>query len=224
MIKQHLPFGIRTTNSKYSYCISKDEYRELTSYANEKKVKLEGFKQFSGEISIIKEMIDDIILIALDFPALLVGKKSITLVWDENSPENDFATTLHHRILINSKVFSDKKYLEKEYNLTAEEGKFVKGTSYRSVIRHEVGHVVANMYGLNTMDIARRILPNKSDFEITEYVHDNVSFYAADYEEGREFISESFSAYYSNIDIFFAKEYVNICKEFVKEDSKNDKK
>ena len=41
---QHLPFGIRTNNSLYSHCISKDEYNELISYARKHRIKLEGRK------------------------------------------------------------------------------------------------------------------------------------------------------------------------------------
>lgn len=98
-------------------------------------------------------------------------------------------------------------------------GKFVKGTDYRSVIRHEIGHVIANMYHIDSFFIARKVFPEKTDFQIIEYIHDNLSVYASGYKDGREFISECFSAYYSNIDIWFAKEYVKLCKEFVKEES-----
>lgn len=219
MTRLQLPFGIRTVNSKYSYCISKKEYSELMSYARDRRVKLEGFKHFSGDIALIKEMIDDVVRMAEDFPALINSKKSATIVWDEDAPENDFATTVGHRVLINAKVFNSKDYLEKEYNMIAEAGKFVRGTNYRSVIRHEIGHVVANIYNIDTMKIARAILPGKTDFEILEYVYENISFYASDFVEGREFISECFSAYYSDIDIPFAKEYVRLCKEKVKEES-----
>lgn len=212
-----LPFGIGKPFQSYSTYITKDEYRELMEYARRHNVKLENFKRFSGDISLIKEIIDDTAVIAKDFPELLTARKSVVIRLDETSPIDDFATTDRHLISINAKIFNDRNYLEKEYELLAQMGKFVKGTSYRSVIRHELGHVVANIYKLDPMEIAKSIFPQKSEFKILEYVHDNISQYAADYEDGTEFISECFSAYYGNTKIPFVVKYVKRCKELIKE-------
>lgn len=81
----------------------------------------------------------------------------------------------------------------------------VKDTTYRSIIRHELGHVVSNMYKLNPMEIAQLVLPGLSNTDIIKYVKENLSLYATDYSDGREFISECFSAYYSGVDNDFAK-------------------
>lgn len=202
---------------KYATCISKEEYREIMDYAFERKIKLEGFKKFSGGIGLIKEIIDDIVEIAQDFPKLLIQRKSIVLRFDEHISESDFATTNRHLISINGDIFNNREYLENEYHMLAEMGNFVKGTSYRSVIRHEVGHVVANIYGWKPMDIAKIVLQTSDENDILDYVMNNLSLYAAEYEDGREFISESFSAYYSSVDNPFAEAYVNKCKELAKE-------
>ena len=216
-MKFHLPFGIRT-NDRYSSFISKEEYLELMAYANARRVRLEGFKRFSGDISLIKEYVDDVVILVQDFPEILRERKGVVVRLDEYSPENDFATTDRHMISINSKVFNNRDYLEREYKMLSDEGKFVKGTDYRSVARHELGHVVANIYRINPMEIAKSIFLNRSDFEILEYIYKHISEYAGDYEDGREFISECFSAYYGNRDIPFAKQYVEKCKTFVKEE------
>lgn len=213
----HLPFGIRKSNYTYSAYITQDEYRNLMDYAREHHVKLENFKRFSGDINLIKELIDDIAIVAEDFPKILTVRKSVVIRLDEHSPLEDFATTDYHLISINSKLFNDRLYLEEEYELLTRIGKFVKNTNYRSIIRHELGHVVANTYKLNPLEIARSIFPDKTDFEISEYIHDNLSLYAADYSDGREFISECFSAYYSNIDIPFATKFITTCKKIIKE-------
>lgn len=92
--------------------------------------------------------------------------------------------------------------------MTAQRGHFVKDTTYRSIIRHELGHVVSNMYKLNPMEIAQLVLPGLSNTDIIKYVKENLSLYAADYSDGREFISECFSAYYSGVDNDFAKKNV----------------
>lgn len=125
--------------------------------------------------------------------------------FDENISEKDFATTNRHLISINGNIFNNKDYLEREYQMMTDMGTFVKETSYRSVIRHEVGHVVANIYGLNPMNIAMQVLQMNTENDVLEYVMNNLSLYAAEYEDGREIISESFSAYYNGVDNLFAK-------------------
>ncbi len=215
----HLPFGIRKSNYTYSAYITQDEYRNLMDYAREHHVKLENFKKFSGDINLIKELIDDIAIVAEDFPKILTVRKSVVIRLDEHSPLEDFATTDYHLISINSKLFNDRLYLEEEYELLSRIGKFVKNTNYRSIIRHELGHVVANIYRLNPLKIARSIFPDKTNEEILQFIKSTLSLYAADYKDGREFISEYFSAYYSQADVPYATKYIDRCKELAKEDS-----
>ena len=214
-------FGSR---GKYSSCISKEEYQELMKYARERNIKLEGFKKYAGDIHLIKEMLDDIVIVAKDFPKILEGRKSLVVRLDENLLESDFATTNRHLISINARIFNNREYLEKEYQLLADIGMFVEGTNYRSIIRHELGHVVAYTYRIDTIRIAKQILNQDNIDKIYEYIMNNLSLYAAEYEHGVEFISESFSAYYSNIDNFFAKEYLNMCKDYAKEGNDYDKR
>lgn len=216
MMRLRMAFG-GASYGKYASCITKDEYKELMDYARNRKVKLEGFRKFSGNIDLIKEAVDDIAEIAQDFPRIISERKSIVLRFDEHISERDFATTNRHLISINGNIFNNKEYLEREYQMMADMGTFVTDTSYRSVIRHEVGHVVANIYGLNPMYIAKEVLQMNTENEILGYVMNNLSLYAAEYEDGREFISECFSAYYSGVDNLFAKEYVNKCKDLAKE-------
>lgn len=216
MMKFRMAFG-GASYGKYSTCISVEEYKELMKYASEKNVKLEEFKKFSGDIEIIKEAIDDIVLIARDFPKILKQRKSVVLRFDEHLSAKDFATTNKHLVSINGEIFNNSEYLQSEYSMLANKGFFVKGTTYRSIIRHEIGHVVANIYGLNSMDIAKEVLQTDNETDIYDFVMNNLSLYAVEYDKGIEFISECFSAYYSDVDNLFVKEYLNKCKELAKE-------
>lgn len=217
MMKFRMAFG-GASYGKYSTCICEDEYKELMAYASERNVKLEEFRKFSGNIDIIKEAIDDIVEIAKDFPRILTQRKSIVIRFDEHISSKDFATTNKHLISINGNIFNNSEYLESEYQMLADKGYFVKETNYRSIIRHETGHVVANIYGLNPMDIAKEILKTDNEDDIYDFVMNNLSLYAVEYDKGIEFISECFSAFYSGIDNSFAKEYVNKCKDLAKEE------
>ena len=218
MIKFRMAFG-GASYGKYEKCIAKNEYKELMTYASEKNVKLEGFRRFSGDIEVIKEAIDDIIEIAKDFPKILTERRSIVLRFDEHLSASDFATTNRHLISINGNIFNNSEYLKCEYQMLAEKGFFVKDTTYRSIVRHEIGHVVANVYNLDPMNVAKEVLKMNDANDLYDFVMNNLSFYAVEYDNGIEFISECFSAYYGGVDNWFAKEYVNKCKELVKEDA-----
>ena len=216
MIRFRMAFG-GASRGKYSMCISAKEYKEVMAYASKRGVKLENFKKYAGDIRIIKDAIDDIAEIGKDFPKILIQRKSVVLRFDEYLSDKDLATTNKHMISINGNVFNNSDYLKSEYRMLADKGFFVKGTTYRSIIRHEIGHVVANIYGLNPMCIAKNILEIDKEEDIYKYVMNNLSLYAVEYDKGIEFISECFSAYYSDVDNWFAKEYVNKCKELIKE-------
>lgn len=208
----HLPFGIRQNKSENTSYITKEEFRKLSGYASEHEVRLENFKHFKGDINTIVELIDDITKIAEDFPKILEGRKSLVISLDEHSSEDDFATTVGHIIYLNSNLYADLNYLKSEYDLAVQQGKFVAETDYHGVIRHELGHVVANRYTIDTMKIAKKILPNMTESDIIKYISNHVSLYAADFKDGREFISECFSAYYGGASNSFAEKYVKICK------------
>lgn len=216
-MKLHLPFGIRQRVSDNATYISKEEYREISEYAVANHIRLEGFKSFKGNVNDVLELIDDIITISKDFPQILVGKKSVVLSLDGYSAEDDFATTIRHIVYLNARLYNDVNYLKLEYETAMIQGKFVEGTDFHSIIRHEIGHIVANTYNITTMEIAKKVLPGLKENEILMHVRDNLSLYAAEYEDGREFISESFSAYYSGVNNDFAKKYVEACKEYIKE-------
>ena len=224
MIKLKLPFTRTTNHDIGSNYISIEEYTDVMDYARKNGVKLEGFKRFSGNIGVIKEMIDDIVSIAHDFPKILNSSKSVVISNDTNSLDDDFATTINHIVYINAHIYNNLDYLKDEYDIVAQRGHFVKNTTYRSIIRHELGHVVSNMYKLDPMMVARMLLPDKTSNEIIKYVKETVSLYAADYPDGREFISECFSAYYSGVDNDFAKQYVLQCQYLIKEAYVYDKK
>ena len=200
-----------STNKRNAYTISKEEYVELRDYATQYNIKLSGFKRFVGDIYLIKELIDDIVTIANDFPQITYGRKTVEITLDYSSRDDDFATTVNHVIYINGNLFSDIEYLKTEYNLAVEQEKFVKDTDYRSIIRHELGHVVSYKYGINSMEITKRILKTNSKTKVLDYVRKNLSFYSAECSDGSEIISECFSAYYSDVNTLFAQQFLKEC-------------
>ena len=125
----------------------------------------------------------------------------------------DFATTMAgHIIHLNAGYFSDLEHLKEEYNEGVRLGRFVSGTDWRAISRHEVGHVVANMFHINPMKVAMGIKAGLREAEVLDVLTDELSIYSTEYEDGREIISESFSAYYSKVGNIFANSFVTYCK------------
>lgn len=167
-------------------------------YAREKGVRLSGFKQFDGNIQTVKELVDDVDAIAADFPLIKEGKKPVTILLDESIDSNDFAVTRNHVICINANAFRDTGKLAEEYQKLVDGGWFVKGTDYRSIIRHETGHVIANKYGLDGLETVKTVADVTSNDAAICVARKKLSEYAAFYSDGREIISEAFSGAYSS--------------------------
>ena len=202
---------------QYGKPISDGKFKELRQYANGHGIRLSGFKDFVGDIDVIKMVIDDIREIAEDFPAILDERNGIELELDYNMG-TDFATTMAgHIIHLNAVFFSNLKMMEEEYGEGVNSGRFVLGTDWRAISRHEVGHVVASIYHIDPLKLAMDVLNTKSHISAQEYLTHNLSIYSTEYEDGREIISESFSAYYSSTSNQFATEFVQECKSQIKE-------
>ena len=191
--------------------ISRQQYRELMAYAREKSIELQRFKNFDGDISVIKQMIDDAHEISLRFPKITSGKRRLTISLNQFMDDDDFAVTDGHIININANAFRDVKMLKKEYAKVAQDNWFVKGTNYRSIIRHEIGHVVEKFYGISGLEIAKEVTGIKSNAELMIYLENNLSVYASEYENGIEIISESFSSVFGGGNSDFALKIVNEC-------------
>ena len=69
---------------------------------------------------------------------------------------------------------------------------------------------------MNPIQIALDIFETKSVTLVLSRLRDILSIYSAEYVDGREIISESFAAYYSDADIDFAKDYINRCLMLIK--------
>ncbi|SFB75466.1 hypothetical protein [Butyrivibrio sp. YAB3001] len=202
---------------KYGTPISKEVYSELALYAEKNHVFISGFKDFVGDIEVIKQVIDDIVVIAKDFPLIISGKTAIELNLDYDMG-TDFATTKNRHIIhLNAVYYSDLNILNADYIEGVAERRFVSNTDWHSVIKHEVGHVVANIYRLKPMEIAKDVLKMNREIQVLEYLTDELSLYSTELEDGREIISEAFSGYYGKAGNEFADKYVNRCIQITRE-------
>lgn len=211
---------------EHGKCITKTEYKELVEYASLKGIRLYSFKNFVGSIDTIKEVIDSICIVAADFPLLLDnGTHSVKLELEYiKGTEAEYASSIREVIRLNGIFYADIAFFEKDYLNALSEHKFVQNTTYKSVIYHELGHIVCHLYNLNSKQIGFDIagfrfskLSREYDEEMMNYLRTNLSIYSADSKEseiwktanfdGTEIISEVFSAHYSKVSNEFAEKY-----------------
>lgn len=181
--------------------ISPQEYKEAMKYARDKGVRMSGFRQFDGDIQTIKELADDVSDLAKKFPEILEGRRPVIIILSDYMKSVDFASTSHHEISINADAYRDVQRLSEEYDKSVKDHWFVQGTDYRSVIRHEIGHYIAQKRGITGEDCIKAVMSItgvKTADEALIEASKNLSDYAALYEDGREIISESFSGAFSS--------------------------
>lgn len=165
--------------------ITKEQFDELNEAADQAGVRLMGFEHYDGDVELIHESIRDIQRVLNDFPE--VRKKPVVLRPSYNMHDYDYAMTQNRTITINANAFNNRKALERDYKERADTGWFVRGTDYRSIIYHEMGHVVTNVKKVPYSRVFKEIL--------VEDIGENISDYAV--ENPKEAIAEAISSYYS---------------------------
>ena len=203
------------TWSRIGSKISEDEYNLLVKHANDKCIRLVSFQNFDGDVELIHEMIDNANNIIRDFPLLASGKTQLQIHNSFGMDDDDFAQTIGNKIFINNYAYRDRQILEIEYDKLANEGWFVKGTDYNSIIYHEIGHAVTNVYGLSPMKIAKEVTGLNSNQSVVNFVLNNLSEYSSKDLKGREIISEVFSSVYSKTNNQFALKYFEECVKII---------
>ena len=195
--------------------IKPEQFKEIRAYADEKGVTLRGVKNSDVDLDLVQNAIDKTseILDKYGLRELLPGP--FTLDFSHILKSGDFATTYPrttHVIYFNKDAFRSVDALKKAY---LEGGLFVPGTSYLSIPYHEMGHIIADVYEIDPLKIARRLTGKETADDILDYVTKNLSKYAGAYKDGREIISECFSAVYSGIDNDFALRFVEECDKII---------
>lgn len=196
--------------------ITKEQYKEIMQYARNNNIELSGFKHYDGDIKNIKDLIDDAHSVANLYPKLVSGKQKLTIALSSTMDSRDFAITNGHIISINADAYRNIEQLAKEYQKLVDDKWFVQGTDYHAIIKHEIGHVVGNVYNIDAMKIAKELIGTEYNAVVADYVFENLSQYSAKYNDGREILSECFaSVYNSSIKNEFALKIVEKCGNII---------
>ena len=130
-----------------------------------------------------------------------------SIVLDLHFEDSDaFAVTKDHVITINGMYYDNSVNLQKEYSEKEREHHFVNGTSYKDIIFHELGHIVANIYRINPLQVLKDVTGLNSNTKLMRYALQHLSNYSVtSYEnngeiifDAGEVIAECFCGYYSN--------------------------
>lgn len=195
--------------------ITREQYKELRDYASEKGISLSGFRKFDGDVDLIKEAIDTLNQNLLEFPEVVDVKHPLTLALIHTLDSDDFAVTDGRIISINADAYRSKTRLKEEYQKLVDDGWFVKGTTYKSIMDHEFGHVLDFIYKVNAAHIIKRVTGLDKQ-ELVVFLKKNLSRYAAAGKNGIEITSELWAAMRSGNDSQFILKYFEEYRKIIK--------
>ena len=179
--------------------IAVEEYKRLSAYATNKRIQLQGLRKSDVDTELFREIIDTADTMLCKYPELRGTEKRPFTIKLEVMDSVDFAEVLKespHVLRLNSDAVRSKMALVSEYNALVEEGRFVKGTDYLSVVRHEMGHMVSDVYGIDGAEVMKEVL-GTSRSEAILWCRENLSGYSFE-RNGEEIISEAFAAFYGS--------------------------
>lgn len=203
---QWLPKGKELTSS---------ERRELTDYAAAHGIILKGLKRTDVDIGLMKETIDIAASMLLRYPELNNNPDSPFTIKVVNGLEaNTFAQATRYSntnvVQLNANAFRNAQKLSEEYDKLVKRNWFPQGTTYRSIVIHEIGHIVERKSKVNTLSIIKSIVGSDDYSEIERYLVENLSEYSVNGSSFTgEVIPEVFNAFYgSSLSNQFAADFM----------------
>lgn len=173
--------------------------KAIKAYASKNGVTLALPKGSDASPRVLKRYIDAAARVANDHPELWgSGKRRLTINVAHLDP-NDFGIThmnAKHIINVNADSVRSEATLAREYGKLADDGWFVRGTTYESVIYHELGHIYAGMHHISGKRIVRGIMHTDDQDMINAMLKKHLSEYSTKFSNGQEVIAEAFSAWY----------------------------
>ena len=197
--------------------LTPEQKHELITYAKDKKIILTGLNKTDVDIPLTKEMIDEAEKILKVYPELNNNPQlPFTIKMVNGMSANDFAMTTKSKdiniVQLNANAFRNKAKLAEEYQKLVDEGWFVEGTTYRSIIVHEMGHMYEHQNKTDVFSICKEILGTEKNIDVLEYLAKNLSEYSSIYTDGSEIISEIFSSFYTGKPKDFEREFIEKLK------------
>ena len=193
--------------------LSLAEFKELRTYAEQRGLTIIGVRGSDLNSEAVKSAIDGVHSMSETYRVQEAFKKPITLNFSKSLNPNNFAAIRPNEpnvIYFNKDAYRDIKALEAEYAKKADQGWFVKGTDYRAIPYHEMGHMIEGVFGIDSVDIAKDILGTTTQADTLEKLMEDLSQYAGK-PTGDEIMSECFAAAFGGAKNEFALKFVDRC-------------
>lgn len=163
----------------------------------------EGFENYRGDPQVLDDVLKHIqnnqpILTKFSGDDKIILKYSNVLDDSGRVDTGAFALTKGRTVTLNKFMYDDTDYLIKEYSDMVKTGHFVKGTDYRNIVDHEIGHVFAhiNKAYLPKLRITVKKYAESSGVSVGDYIKTRISKYAEyDMELPAEINSMRYSHY-----------------------------
>lgn len=199
--------------------ITDKAFKEIRKYANEKGVQTAGVKKSDLDLELVRDAIDRVsevldkysIREKLDHPFIMDFSHSLRSA--------DFAESYpgtNHIIYFNKDAYRSLDALENEYKKREEKYFFVKGTDYRAIPYHEMGHIIADVFNIDAMSIAKKLINAENEDDFINTLKSKLSIYATK-EGGDEIIAECYSAVLSGVNNAFALQFIEECDKIILE-------
>lgn len=208
-------FGERITWPKAGKKITTQEFKEVREYAQTKGITLRGVKGSDVDLDLLRNAVDKTSEIISKYDLQAKLGEPFTLDFSHALYSADFAVTYpgtKHLIYFNRDAFRSAEALAEAY---MEGGRFVPGATYKSIPYHEMGHLIADIFDINPLPIAKRISGETTWPGLREYLKKNLSIYSADAADGSEIIAECYSAVFSGTNNEFALRFVAECDKII---------
>ena len=203
LLKKMAKLGSNDWSDTKTFSHTKEEMQQVRSYANEKGVRIQSYKQFDGDTEILKDMIDEI----SELKEKYNYKDMVVINISNKLEDDDFAVTRGKEIVFNTKVLRDRE----KTNENIKSGNLFVSKSYRDISKHEFSHLLTRKTRKGKIKRVIDSIYNK-DYEL---VNNEISEYASShYVDGD--ISEVFAEIFVKYELTKGEKYKRIIEEVLK--------
>ena len=179
-------------------------------------IRLLRLKNSDVDFELMKEVISDAKRLATEYPQLTSNPQApFTIKVDYNVSDDVYAQIRakdngKNIITLNGIAFRNKAVLENDYAKLADKGHFVRGTTYRAIIYHEVGEVLYQKLKISAFGIAAKTLGMETS-DMVLFIEQHISVYASILEN--DLFSEVFAGAWTGVKNV---ELLTLFREFAK--------
>ena len=213
-LKEHIDWQEPSGNK-----ISNEDFKRIRKYANDRGIAIAGVKGSYLDLELVQDAIDKVDEVLNKYGMRERFDRTFTMDFSHSLKSTDFATSYpgtNYIVYFNKDAYRNREVLQAEYKELEKNKFFVRGTDYKSIPYHEMGHIIADVFNINPLEVALRLTGAENEKVLREELKSKLSEYASKIG-GDEIIAECYSAVLSGIDNEFALKFVKECDKIILE-------